>query len=150
MLGLILSLPLLWLPSKGVPRRSPSAAGAPKVFNLVSKNFGDVNAREEPLFRSPQWTDASKGVKSCPKAVPAEECGLELHRQVWADFFSLHDGGAFKPVTAIGQGLKVCLMVSGLPAEFANVDHEGSDQGVANETARSTSWTCVQTHTPSF
>lgn len=52
-LGLMLSLPFPGLPSKGVPQQSTSAVGAPNVFNFVSKNFGDVNARGEPLFHSP-------------------------------------------------------------------------------------------------
>jgi len=60
----MLSLNFLWLPSKDIPQQSTSAVGAPKVLNFVSKNFRDVNAREELLSRFP-----SGHIQECENAV---------------------------------------------------------------------------------
>lgn len=95
------------------------------MVNFVSKDFGDVNAREGLPFHSPsghiqEW--ASVVLKQFLPKSAFSRCIMGP-----ADFFPLHGGGSFKAVTAAGrrQSLEVCWIVLDLPAEVAHVNQKG-------------------------
>lgn len=116
---------------KVAPRPSTSAVGAPNVFNLVSKNVRDVNAREGLSFHCP-----SGRIPGRARVVLTRW----LHHWGLQTLFSApcalsHSSCCHWPLAGSGS----VVVVSDLPAEFANVSQRSVDQRAAKDTVRATS-----------
>lgn len=116
---------------KVAPQQSTSAVGAPDMFNFVSKNVRDVNAREGLSFHCP-----SGHIPGCVSVVLTRR----LHYWGLQTLFSapctlFHSSGCHWPLSGSGS----VVVVSDLPAKFADVNQRSVDQRAAKYAARATS-----------
>lgn len=128
--------------------------GHPRCL-IVFQRIRGYQCKRGTAFPFSQWTHPR--VWECrPRAVPAANCGcLRTRASRPHRLSSLHDGGSFQPVIAVGHrwSLGGEAIGSGLPAKSANVNSEGQRSGSGRSDSRGygRAHTRMHTHTcPSF